>query len=122
MEQEKARLESLNIELLRQAKQIRLEVRNAYQDVDNAEENMQIQAKVLELRDKTLSRMEAIMESPVISQKYPHLAGISFDDVINAREQYTEAQTAYFADMIAVTPPLWLRVLSAALILYRLLQ
>lgn len=97
MQQEKARLGKLKIELLQREKQIRLEVRNAYQEVANAKENVDIQAIVLELRDKTLKRMEAIMETPVISQKYPHLAGISFDDVIQAREKYTEAQTAYFA-------------------------
>ena len=97
MEQEKARLERLKIELLQREKKIRLEVRNAYQEVDNTEENMDIQATMLELRSETLKRMEAIMETPIISQKYPHLAGISFDDVISAREKYTEAQRAYFA-------------------------
>jgi len=98
MQEEKARLEKLKIELLQKEKQIRLEVRDAYMEVANAKENMDIQNKVLTLRDKTLERMEAIMETPIISQKYPHLAGISFDDVIRAREQYTEAQTAYFAE------------------------
>ncbi len=97
MEQEKARLERLKIELLQREKRIRLDVRNAYQEVDNTKENMDIQATVLRLRFETLKRMEAIMETPIISQKYPHLAGISFDDVIRSREQYTEAQRAYFA-------------------------
>jgi len=97
MQEEEARLEKLKIELLQKGKQIRLEVRDAYAEVANAKEDMDIQAKVLTLRSKTLERMEAIMETPIISQKYPHLAGISFDDVIRAREQYTEAQTLYFA-------------------------
>jgi outer membrane protein TolC len=98
MQEEKARLEKLKIELLQKEKRIRLEVRDAYEEVANTKENMDIQNRVLTLRDKTLERMEAIMETPIISQKYPHLAGISFDDVIRAREQYTDAQTAYFAE------------------------
>ena len=96
MQEEEARLKKLTIELLQEEKQIRLEVRNAYQEVDNAKEKMDIQGKVLTLSRKTLERMEAIMETPVISQKYPHLAGITFDDVLRAREDYTDAQTSYF--------------------------
>ena len=96
MQEEEARLKKLTIELLQKEKQIRLEVRNAYQEVDNAKEKMDIQGKVLTLSRKTLERMEAIMETPVISQKYPHLAGITFDDVLRAREDYTDAQTSYF--------------------------
>jgi outer membrane protein TolC len=97
MQTERAQLTKLIIELQEREKQIRLEVRSAYQEVANAKENMDIQAKVMILSQKTLERMEAIMETPVISQKYPHLAGITFDDVLRAREDYTEAQTSYFA-------------------------
>jgi outer membrane protein TolC len=97
MQEEKARLEKLRTELLQKEKQIRLEVRDANRNVANDKENMDIQNKVVTLRRKTLERMEAIMETPVISQKYPRLAGITFDDVIRAREDYTEAQKSYFA-------------------------
>ena len=72
-------------------------MRQAYHQVADQKENMEIKERVVTLREKTLTRMEAIMETPVISQKYPHLAGITFDDVIRAREQYTEAQRGYFA-------------------------
>jgi outer membrane protein TolC len=96
MQIEQAILERLNIESAQKEKEIRLEVRNTYQEVANAGERMNIQAKVLNLSRRTLERMEAIMETPVISQKYPHLAGITFDDVLQAREDYTEAQTNYF--------------------------
>jgi outer membrane protein TolC len=97
MQSEEAILEKLKIEFLQKEKQIRLEVRNAYKEVANAKENMDIQEKMLTLSRKTLERMEAIMETPVISQKYPHLAGITFDDVLRAREDYADAQTTYFA-------------------------
>ena len=97
MREEKARLERLRIELLQKEKQIRLGARNAYQEVANTKENMDILGKVVTLRRKTLEGMEVIIENPVMSQKYPRLAGISFDDVIRAREQYTEAQRDYFA-------------------------
>ena len=95
-EAEQARLEALRIELLRREKQIRLEVRKAYQDVADDKENMEILERRVTFRRETLERMEAIMETPVISQKYPHLAGITFDDVISAREEYTNAQKIYF--------------------------
>lgn len=97
MQEEKARLEKLIIELRQKEKQIRLEARGAYQEVANAKENMDILEKVVILRRKTLERMEAIMDTPVISQKYPRLAGITFDDIIRAREEYTDAQRSYFA-------------------------
>ena len=97
MQEEKARLEKLVIELRQKEKQIRLEARGAYQEVANAKENMDILEKVVILRRKTLERMEAIMDTPVISQKYPRLAGITFDDIIRAREEYTDAQRSYFA-------------------------
>ena len=97
MQEEKARLEGLKIKLLQNEKQIRLEVRDAYREVANEKENMDIKSKIVILRRKTLERMEAIMETPVISQKYPHLAGITFDDVMRAREDYTDAQRDYFA-------------------------
>ncbi len=97
MEAERALLEKLRIELLQREKQIRLEVRNAYQSVDDEKELMDILERVVTFRRKTLERMEAIMETPVISQKYPHLAGITFEDVIRSRENYTEAQRDYFA-------------------------
>ncbi|MFC1714479.1 TolC family protein [Candidatus Poribacteria bacterium] len=96
VEAEQARLAALRIELLRREKQIRLEVRRAYQDVADDKENMEILERRVTFRRKTLERMEAIMETPVISQKYPHLAGITFDDVIRAREDYTNAQKGYF--------------------------
>ena len=95
-EAEQARLEALRIELLRREKQIRLEVRKAYQDVADDKESMEILERRVTFRRETLERMEAIMETPVISQKYPHLAGITFDDVISAREEYTNAQKIYF--------------------------
>jgi len=97
MEEENARLESLKLNMIQQEKQIRLEVRSAYQDMVNEKENMDIQSRLVTLRRKTLERMESIMETPVISEKYPRLAGITFDDVIRAREDYTEAQRLYFA-------------------------
>lgn len=97
MEEENARLESLKLNLIQQEKQVRLEVRSAYQEMVNEKENMDIQSRLVTLRRKTLERMEAIMETPVISEKYPRLAGITFDDVIRAREDYTEAQRLYFA-------------------------
>ncbi|MBD3182163.1 hypothetical protein GF312_07720 [Candidatus Poribacteria bacterium] len=97
MDEEKARLEKLIIEIRQMEKSIRLEVRNTFEEVANQKENMNILEKVVILRRKTLERMEAIMETPVISQKYPRLAGITFDDVIRAREDYTEAQRSYFA-------------------------
>jgi hypothetical protein len=59
-------------------------------------ELMDLRSAEVILRRKTLERMEAIMETPVISQKYPRLAGITFDDVIKARETYTDAQKSYF--------------------------
>jgi len=97
MQMEQARLKRLETELLQREKRIRLEVRQAYHQVADQKENMEIKERVVTLREKTLTRMEAIMETPVISQKYPHLAGITFDDVIRAREQYTDAQRDYFA-------------------------
>ena len=97
MQTEQARLGKLKTELLQREKRVRLEVRQAYHQVADQKENMEIKQKVVTLREKTLTRMEAIMETPVISQKYPHLAGITFDDVIRAREQYTDAQRDYFA-------------------------
>jgi len=93
---EQARLEALRIELLRREKQIRLEVRGAYQGVANDKENMEIWEKKVAFKRETLEHMEDIMETPVISQKYPHLAGITFEDVISAREEYTNAQKVYF--------------------------
>ena len=96
METEKARLEKLGIELLQREKQIRLQVKSVYQDVADEKERMDILERTVTFRRKTLERMEAIMETPVISQKYPHLAGITFDDVIRARENYTNAQKNYF--------------------------
>jgi len=93
---EEARLERLRIGLLQKEKQIRLEVRNAYREVADKKELMDIRSAEVILRRKTLERMEAIMETPVISQKYPRLAGITFDDVIRARESYTDAQKSYF--------------------------
>lgn len=97
VETEKARTEKLRIELLQKEKQIRLEVKRAFQDIADSKENMEILARIVVFREKTLERMEAITLNPVISQKYPHLAGITFDDVINARENYTEAQKNYFS-------------------------
>ena len=97
MQEQKARLEKLRTGLLQGEKEIRLEVRVAYQEVADTKENMDILDKVVTLRRKTLERMEAIMETPIISQKYPRLAGITFDDVMRAREEYTEAQRSYFA-------------------------
>jgi outer membrane protein TolC len=97
MQTEQARLGKLKTELIQREKRVRLEVRQAYYQVADQKENMEIKQKVVTLREKTLTRMEAIMETPVISQKYPHLAGITFDDVIRAREQYTDAQRDYFA-------------------------
>jgi len=97
MQMEQARLDKLKTELLQREKRIRLEIRQAYYQVADFKENMDIKNRVVTLREKTLTRMEAIMETPVISQKYPHLAGITFDDVIRAREQYTDAQKDYFA-------------------------
>ena len=96
MEAEQARLAARRIELLRREKQVRLEVRKAYQGVADEKESMEIRERRVVFRRKTLERMEAIMETPVISQKYPHLAGITFDDIIRARENYTEAQKIYF--------------------------
>ncbi len=96
MQTEKARLEKLRIELLQKEMQIRLGVKNAYRAVIDEKELMDIRNTEVTLRRKTLERMEAIMETPVISQKYPRLAGITFDDVIQARENYTNAQKTYF--------------------------
>lgn len=97
MQEEKARLEKLKLEAIQKEKQIRWEIRSAYEDVANKKENMDVQEKVVTVRRKTLESMEAIVETPIISQKYPRLAGITFDDVIRAREQYTEDQKSYFA-------------------------
>lgn len=96
IEAEEARLEKMRIGLRQREKQIRLEVKNAYQDVADDKERMDIQERRVTVKRKTLERMEDIMDKPILSQKYPRLAGIAFDDVIRAREDYTAAQKNYF--------------------------
>ena len=96
IEAEEARLEKMRIELIQREKQVRLEVKSVYQDVANDKERMDILERRVTVRRKTLERMESIMDKPILSQKYPRLAGIAFDDVIRAREDYTAAQKNYF--------------------------
>ena len=95
MQAEKALLEKLKIELVRKEKQIRLEVKSAYHNVADQKERMDILERKVLFRGETVEGMEFIMENPPRGEKYRYLV-VDFVDVIEARENYMQAQKNYF--------------------------
>jgi len=74
-------------------KAITLEVRRAYSSVTSAKERVEIEQKVVQIRQENLRLIEALLETAQESTQYRSL---TFDDVISARAAYTEAQRVYF--------------------------
>jgi len=74
-------------------KAITLEVRRTYSSVTSAKERVEIEQKVVEIRQENLRLIEALSETTLESEQYRSL---TFDDVIDARAAYTEAQRVYF--------------------------
>jgi outer membrane protein TolC len=92
-DQEDAELTRLRFRLRELEKKITLEVRRAYQAVASAKERMEIEQRVVQIRQENLRLIEALLETSQESEQYRSL---TFDDVINARSAFTSAQRVFF--------------------------
>ena len=90
---ENAELSRLHFRLKELEKEIRLEVRNAYRAVASAKERMEIEQRVVQIRQENLRLIEALLETSQESEQYRSL---TFDDVIDARSAFTSAQRVFF--------------------------
>ncbi len=90
---ENAELERLRFRLRELEKEITLEVRNAYRAVASAKERVEIEQKVVHIRQENLRLIEALLETSQESEQYRSL---TFDDVIDARSAFTSAQRVFF--------------------------
>ncbi|HIE30449.1 TPA: TolC family protein [Candidatus Poribacteria bacterium] len=92
-EHENAELERLHLQLKEREKETTLEVRRAYRAVDSAKERMEIEGRVVQIRQENLRLIEALLETAQESEQYRSL---TFDDVIEARSAFTNAQRVFF--------------------------
>ena len=90
---ENAELERLHFQLKELEKKVTLEVRRAYRAVANAKERVEIEQKVVQIRQENLRLIEALLETSQESEQYRSL---TFDNVIEARAAFTAAQREFF--------------------------
>jgi len=90
---ESAELTRLHFRLKELEKEITLEVRRAYRAVASAKELMEIEQRVVRIRQENLRLIEALLETSQESEQYRSL---TFDDVIDARSAFTSAQRVFF--------------------------
>jgi outer membrane protein len=90
---ETAELERLHFQLKELEKKITLEVRRAYRAVANAKERMEIEQRIVQIRQENLRLIEALLETAQESKQYRSL---TFDNAIEARGAFTDAQREFF--------------------------
>jgi len=90
---ENAELSRLRFQLKEVEKKITLEVRRAYRAVASAKERMEIEQRIVQIRQENLRLIEALLETSQESEQYRSL---TFDDVIEARSVFTSAQRVFF--------------------------
>ena len=90
---EQSELNRLSFKKKESEKTITLEVRHAYSSVASTKERVEIEQKVVEIREENLRLIETLLETVLEGEQYRSL---TFDDVISARAAYTEAQRVYF--------------------------
>ena len=90
---ENAELSRLRFQLKELEKKVTLEVRRAYRAVASAKERMEIEQRIVQIRQENLRLIEALLETSQESEQYRSL---TFDDVIEARSVFTSAQRVFF--------------------------
>ena len=90
---ERAELSRLQLGLADLQKQIRVEVHRAYREVANTKEQMEIEAKRVQIFEQRLRTIERILDEGL---DLPSYRGLTFDDAFEAQAQFTEAQRVFY--------------------------
>ena len=90
---ERAELSRLQLELVDFQKQIRVEVHRTYQEVANSKEQMEIEAKRVQIFEQRLRTIERVLDEGL---DLPSYRGLTFDDAFEAQAQFTEAQRVFY--------------------------
>ena len=90
---ERAELSRLQLELTDLQKQIRVEVHRAYREVANTKEQMEIEAKRVQIFEQRLRTIERVLDEGL---DLPSYRGLTFDDAFEAQAQFTEAQRVFY--------------------------
>lgn len=90
---ERAELSRLQLELADIQKQIRVEVHRAYREVANTKEQMEIEAKRVQIFEQRLRTIERVLDEGL---DLPSYRGLTFDDAFEAQAQFTEAQRVFY--------------------------
>jgi len=90
LQQERAKLRSLEYELKKVRDQVELEVREAFFKVLDAKEGMEIQKERVEITKERLGIFESLIE-------YEWARYITYEDLLRRRQDFHRAREGYFA-------------------------